>query len=237
MDQRGNLAIKIKDSNRVFTSDEMSDNGNYTDEDRITEDEGHDETDNDESDNVDENSSLLPPSGISSNEKEGKGSKYDHKYRRGHQYYESTSSTRRHHHPNESTQLPSCTSLINGSIANISKLSESAMSTTRRNNRTINMDRKSRKKKYRHKNSKHLLKEEEESNRWHRRSWRTILDKFHNFGTKAFRCFTLVENFIGNLPLTIGAVALAIVTLGVVWLKFAEEYLDTCEPVHFQSNL
>jgi len=288
-DQRENLAIKIKDSNRASTSDEMSDNGNYTDEDRITEDEGHDESDNDESDNVDENSSLLPPSGISSNEKEGKDSKYDRKYRRGHLHYESTSSTRRHHHPNESTQLPSCTSLINGSIANISKVSESAMSTTRRNNRTINMDRKSRKKKYRHKNSKHLLnsdtssessqdssdssfdhrkwtkkrarilekeraklieqwkveakeeaellKEEEESNRWYRRSRRTILDQFHNFGTKAFRCFTLVENFIGNLPLTIGAVALAIVTLGVVWLKFAEEYLDTCEPVHFQSNL
>ena len=81
-----------------------------------------------------------------------------------------------------------------------------------------------------------LLRKEEESNRWYRRLWRTIVDQLHNFGMKAFRCLTIVEKFIGNLPLTIGAVALAVVTLGVVWFKFAEEYLDTCEPVHFHSS-
>jgi hypothetical protein len=55
-------------------------------------------------------------------------------------------------------------------------------------------------------------------------------------GNEMFRFATLVEAFIGNLPLTIGAVAMAVVTLGVVWFKFAEECLDTCEPVHFHSS-
>ncbi len=44
------------------------------------------------------------------------------------------------------------------------------------------------------------------------------------------------ESFIGNLPLTIGAVALAVVTLGVVWFKFTEEMIDACVPVHFHSK-
>ena len=44
------------------------------------------------------------------------------------------------------------------------------------------------------------------------------------------------ETFIVNLPLTIGAVALGIVTLGVVWFKFTEEMLDSCKPVHFHSS-
>jgi len=290
-DQRGTLAPKVKESYRAFTSttDDTSDSGTYIDEDRVTEDDGddhddHDESDYDESDNVNEYSSLLPPSGISSNEKEGKDSNYGRKYRRGHQNYESTSGTRRNHHPNESTQVPS-----DSSSANISKMSESATSTARWDNRTSNMTRKSRKKKYRHKNSKHLsnndstssessedssgssfdhrkwtkkrarmlekertklieqwkeeakveadlLRKQEESNRWHRRLWNTFVGQLHNFGMKAFRCLTIVENFIGNLPLSLGAVALAIVTLGVVWFKFAEEYLDDCEPVHFHSS-
>ena len=45
-----------------------------------------------------------------------------------------------------------------------------------------------------------------------------------------------LETFVANLPLTIGAVAMAVVTLGVVWFKFAEENLSTCEPVHFHSS-
>lgn len=45
-----------------------------------------------------------------------------------------------------------------------------------------------------------------------------------------------IETFISNLPLTVGAIALAIVTLGVVWFKFAEENLDSCQPVHFHSS-
>eukprot|EP00979_Chaetoceros_neogracilis_P015467 scaffold5957_cov133-Chaetoceros_neogracile.AAC.1 len=40
------------------------------------------------------------------------------------------------------------------------------------------------------------------------------------------------------MPLTIGAVGLAIVTLGCVWFKFAEEVLDTCtrSVSHFNST-
>jgi hypothetical protein len=43
------------------------------------------------------------------------------------------------------------------------------------------------------------------------------------------------EAFISNLPLTIGAIALAWVTMGVDWWKFTEEMLDTCTPAAFRS--
>lgn len=43
------------------------------------------------------------------------------------------------------------------------------------------------------------------------------------------------ESFFANLPLTIGAIALSIASLGVVWFKFAEENMDSCIPVHFHS--
>lgn len=44
------------------------------------------------------------------------------------------------------------------------------------------------------------------------------------------------ENFISNLPLTIGAIALALTTLGVVWFKFTEEMINSCRPVHYHSS-
>ena len=83
---------------------------------------------------------------------------------------------------------------------------------------------------------KQMMKELEESrccNRFGR--WiaagvkRNITDKVGTFLWEA-------EAFISNLPLTIGAVALAIVTLGIVWFKFAEEMLESCRPVHFHSS-
>ena len=43
-------------------------------------------------------------------------------------------------------------------------------------------------------------------------------------------------NFVSNLPLTIGAVGLSIVTLGIVWFKFAEQIVSTCQPVHYHSS-
>ena len=51
-----------------------------------------------------------------------------------------------------------------------------------------------------------------------------------------FRLVVRVETFVANLPLMIGAIAMAVVTLGVVWFKFAEENLASCEPVHFHSS-
>lgn len=50
-----------------------------------------------------------------------------------------------------------------------------------------------------------------------------------------FRFFARAESFFANLPLTIGAIALSIASLGVVWFKFAEENMDSCIPVHFHS--
>jgi hypothetical protein len=54
--------------------------------------------------------------------------------------------------------------------------------------------------------------------------------------TRLYRFVTKVAIFVANVPLMIGAVALSVVTLGVVWFKFAEENLDSCEPVHFHSS-
>ncbi len=88
------------------------------------------------------------------------------------------------------------------------------------------MERKIRKK---------MMKELEEQRccnrlgRWIGSGINSIIDKIGKFLCQA-------ETFIGNLPLTIGAVALAIVTLGVVWFKFTEEMLDSCHPVHFHSS-
>lgn len=53
---------------------------------------------------------------------------------------------------------------------------------------------------------------------------------------RSFKIFTWLEAFIANLPLTIGAIALAITNLGVVWFKFMESNLDSCQPVHFHSS-
>jgi hypothetical protein len=50
-----------------------------------------------------------------------------------------------------------------------------------------------------------------------------------------FFLFARVESFFANLPLTIGAIALSIASLGVVWFKFAEENMKSCIPVHFHS--
>merc|ERR1712194_392256 len=88
-------SLTITSPFRSSESDPMSDSETYTDEDRFT-------TDDDVRDHYDhkitnEFSSLLPPSGISSNEQEGKYQKYDRKSRRGRQY-ESPSNTRRKEH-------------------------------------------------------------------------------------------------------------------------------------------
>lgn len=77
---------------------------------------------------------------------------------------------------------------------------------------------------------------EKENNRWYRRLSRQFDTDAQNFLSGSFKFFTWWEQFIANLPLTIGAVALAIANLGVVWFKFAEENLESCEPVHFHSS-
>jgi hypothetical protein len=75
-----------------------------------------------------------------------------------------------------------------------------------------------------------------EKNLWYNRIRQAMEAKFAGQLDKIFRFFALAEIFISNLPSTIGAVALAIVTLGVVWFKYAEENLDSCEPVRFHSS-
>lgn len=268
-------------------SDELDDAGIFTDEDRFTSDDGL----NEYYENANETSALLPPSGISSNEKDGKNQKYDRKSRRSRQQYDATSSSRRKEHKrSHSNDFNHILSDLKTAESSRSAISTSKKSerTERWDNRTSSSARKARKKKYRYKSSKYassgtgsssesqdssdgdfdhrkwtkkrsrmlekerakliaqwkaeareeaeLLRKQEEANRWYRRFHRHISEQIRQFGVKTFRFLTLIESFIGNLPLTIGAVALAIVTLGVVWFKFAEEFLDTCQRVHFHSS-
>jgi hypothetical protein len=79
------------------------------------------------------------------------------------------------------------------------------------------------------------VRKREEENRWDRRVARYLESEFTRFMDKSFKFFAWGESFIANLPLTIGAIALALATLGVDWFKFTEENLDSCEPVHFHS--
>lgn len=80
------------------------------------------------------------------------------------------------------------------------------------------------------------LQRRREDEQWHRRLGRYIDSEFGDVIGRAYKCLTFLEVFVCNLPLTVGAIAMAIVTLGVVWFKFMEENLDSCEPVQFHSS-
>lgn len=69
---------------------------------------------------------------------------------------------------------------------------------------------------------------------WHRRLGRYIDSEFGFLLGRAYKVLCFLEAFICNLPLTVGAIAMAVVTLGVAWEKFTQELL--CEPVQFHSS-
>ncbi|CAB9509282.1 expressed unknown protein [Seminavis robusta] len=77
---------------------------------------------------------------------------------------------------------------------------------------------------------------QQEADQWYRRIGRYLDSEFGDILRKAFKVLSFVEAFICNLPLTVGGIAMAIVTLGVVWFKWVEENLDSCEPVQFHSS-
>ena len=76
----------------------------------------------------------------------------------------------------------------------------------------------------------------EEENQWDNHFCQFISHQYNFYFEKLGKFLSTAETFISNLPQTIGAVALAIVTLGVVWFKFAEENMDSCVPVHYRSH-
>lgn len=76
----------------------------------------------------------------------------------------------------------------------------------------------------------------QQHSRWYRRFSRYQKEQFGEWVSQLFRFFIWLESFVANLPLTIGAIALAVANLGVDWFKFAEENMDSCEPVHFHSS-
>lgn len=82
---------------------------------------------------------------------------------------------------------------------------------------------------------KQLLKEIDDQ-RCCNRFGRWLNSKFVSFMGSCKSWRIKFESFVSNLPLTIGAVGLAIVTLGVVWFKFGEEMINSCKPVHFHSQ-
>lgn len=81
-----------------------------------------------------------------------------------------------------------------------------------------------------------MAHKEEEANPWAKRMRQAVNTEMGNAKNTTFRMFYFLQAFIANLPLTIGAVAMAVVTLGAVWFKFAEENMDSCEPVHFHTS-
>lgn len=78
-----------------------------------------------------------------------------------------------------------------------------------------------------------LERKHRDANRWHRRLGRQAE---HFYLDKLLPFVMLLETFFSNLPLTTGAVALSVVTLGVVWFKFTEMNLSSCHPVDFHSD-
>jgi hypothetical protein len=74
-----------------------------------------------------------------------------------------------------------------------------------------------------------------ERSRWYQCFSQALCSERRLVVESSMKAIAWTEEFFANLPLTIGAIALATATLGVDWFKFAEENLSTCEPVHFHS--
>ncbi|KAL7579047.1 hypothetical protein ACA910_019086 [Epithemia clementina (nom. ined.)] len=72
------------------------------------------------------------------------------------------------------------------------------------------------------------------SNGSDRESW--IHNDLNGMAVGLLKYVRWAESFLANLPLTIGGIALSTANLGVVWFQFAEETLDSCEPVQFHSS-
>jgi hypothetical protein len=83
-----------------------------------------------------------------------------------------------------------------------------------------------------------LWREEFEAERkassWYNRMKRQIASTFAIMGRYCKILRVEAEICIGNLPLTIGAIALSWVTLGIVWFKFVEDLF--CSPTSFWST-
>ena len=75
-----------------------------------------------------------------------------------------------------------------------------------------------------------------ENKRWYNRLGRYMDSEFGSVFESCFKFLTWAEAFVANIPLTINAIALATANLGVVWFKFAEENMQSCEPVHYHSS-
>jgi len=87
-----------------------------------------------------------------------------------------------------------------------------------------------------------IFKEEQskrnhKGSRWYNQIWAWFEGISFRCRGKIATALSDIESFVCNLPLTIGAIGLAVVTLGVVWFKFTEEMMKSCQPVHYHSDL
>lgn len=217
--------------------------------------------------NVNERTSLLPPSGISSNERDGsnrrKGSGRRHQ--------------RKERSANKAASAEEGEPTIRWDNQTATKMMEQAGNKHKSARKPRKKKHKSRRKtnsryvgdsdstsdssydyrKWTQKRARMLEKEraklieqwkaearaeaefsrrQQEANQWDRRLGRYLGAEIRKNYNRSIRFLMSIETFIANLPLTLGAIAMAVVTLGVVWFKFAEENLDSCEPVHFHSS-
>ena len=58
---------------------------------------------------------------------------------------------------------------------------------------------------------------QQDEGHWHRRAGRCLDSEFGELLGKVYSVLYFLETFICNLPLTVGAIAMGVVTLGVVW--------------------
>ena len=66
---------------------------------------------------------------------------------------------------------------------------------------------------------------QQEAEQWHRRFGSFFDTEFGDIIRKVYMTLSSLEAFVCNLPLSLGGIAMAIVTLGVVWFKWVEETL------------
>ena len=211
-----------------------------------------------------ERSSLLPPSGISTHEYRGRytngsdhrpGSKRpsdwilesgdDTTFRRGRRAEKSTThgsdKTKRKKKMSQKNRRRALRDLSGDNSSENSISDSSSVDNRHWSRKRAKMLEKERKKlidqwKSEARADAERTRFEAEKNRWYKRLGRSLECHFGIYLNSAWKLLGLLEMFICNLPMTIGAVALAIATLGVVWFKFAEENMDSCQPVHFHSS-
>jgi hypothetical protein len=214
---------------------------------------------------ADERASLLPPSGISSNEQydksySGRGSYKNLRPTENPDVYGSVGATVRMDNTTKghgeaeqendrrnrkkkkkgksrSRRSRQADDLSVSSYSSSSASSQDYQRWMKKRARMLEKERNKLMKQFRAEaRAEEATRAEEEKKRWYNRAGRYMESEFGHIFEATFKFLTWAEAFVANIPLTINAIALAIANLGVVWFKFAEENMHSCEPVHYHSS-